>query len=296
MVASQNQRRIGSKVNPVNKRALAMTLIALALTGLYLWAGLPATLRAFGLHAHYTGPTYTLPGKRALIITTSHATLGDTGKATGVFGSEMTAPYYEFLDAGIQVDVASIQGGAIPIEPDSFRWFLIAESDQRYLKDPHFQAKVASSKKIDDIDISQYDIVFLAGGWGAAYDLGTSAVLGQKMTQAWGAGKVVGGVCHGPLGLLQAKDTNGEPLLKGKRITAVTDRQVQQLGITFTPQHPERELRAAKALFESSTAFKDFFATHTTVDGKLVTGQNQNAGYETAQKMILAAGGKPKTP
>lgn len=280
----------------MNQRTMTITLIVIALAGLSVWVGFPATLRALGLHAHYTGPTYTLPGRKALIVTTSHATLGDTGKATGVFGSEMTAPYYEFLDASMQVDVASIQGGAIPIEPDSFRWFLVAESDKRYLKDPEFQAKVASSKKIDGIDISQYDIVFLAGGWGAAYDLGTSAVLGQKMSQAWGAGKVVGGVCHGPLGLLQAKDTNGEPLVKGKHMTAVTDRQVQQLGITFTPQHPERELRAAGALFESSSAFKDFFATHTTVDGKLVTGQNQNAGYETAQKMIRAAGGKPRTP
>jgi putative intracellular protease/amidase len=114
------------------------------------------------------------------------------------------------------------------------------------------------------------------------------------LTQAWSAGKVVGGVCHGPLGLLQAKDANGEPLVKGRRLTAVTDRQVEQLGITLTPQHPERELRAAGARFESSTAFRDFFATHTTVDGKLVTGQNQNAGYETAQKMIRVAGGKPK--
>jgi putative intracellular protease/amidase len=280
----------------MKQNTMRIVLIAFALAGLYLWVGLPATLRALGLHAPYTGPTYALPGKKALIITTSHATLGDSGKATGVFASEMTAPYYEFLDAGMQVDVASIQGGAIPIEPISFRWFLEAESDKRFQKDPQFQARVASSMKIDDVDISQYDIVFLAGGWGAAYDLGTSAVLGQKVTQAWSAGKVIGGICHGPLGLLLATDTNGEPLVKGKRMTAVTDRQIEQLGITFTPQHPERDLRAAGALFESSTAFKDFFATHTTVDGKLVTGQNQNAGYETAQKMLLAAGGKLKTP
>lgn len=280
----------------MKSKTLIGLLIVMSVAGLYLWIGLPATLRTMGLHAHYTGPTYTLPGRKALIVTTSHATLGDTGKATGVFASEMTAPYYEFLDAGMQVDIASIQGGAIPIEPISFRWFLEAESDKRFRKDLQFQAKVSSSIKIDDVDISQYDIVFLAGGWGAAYDLGTSAVLGQKMTQAWGAGKVVGGICHGPLGLLQAKDSNGEPLVKGKRMTAVTDRQIEQLGITFTPQHPERDLRAAGALFESSTAFKDFFATHTTVDGKLVTGQNQNAGYETAQKMMLAAGAKRNTP
>lgn len=275
---------------------MTATLVAVLLLGLYLWLGLPATLRALGLHPHYNGPTFALPGKKALIITTSHATLGDSGKATGVFGSEMTAPYYEFLDAGMQVDVASIRGGPIPIEPDSFRWFLAADSDRRYLQDPQFQAKVAASLKIDEVDIGQYDIVFLAGGWGAAYDLGTSAVLGQKMTQAWSAGKVLGGVCHGPLGLLQATDAQGQPLVKGRRLTAVTNRQVEQLGITFTPQHPERELRAAGAVFESSTAFRDMFATHTVVDGKLVTGQNQNAGYETAQKMLQAAGGTPRTP
>ncbi|MFC6282670.1 MULTISPECIES: type 1 glutamine amidotransferase domain-containing protein [Polaromonas] len=261
---------------------------------LFLWLGLPALLRAFGLHPAYPGQLYTLPGGRALVITTSHATLGEGGKATGVFGSEMTAPYYAFLDAGMQVDLASIRGGEIPIEPDSFRWFLAAPSDKRYLKDETFQAKVKASSRIDALDFSQYDIIFLAGGWGAAYDLGTSSVLGQKITQAWAAGKVIGGVCHGPLGLLLATETNGEPLVKGKRLTAVTNRQVKQLGITITPQHPERELRAAGALFESASAALEPFANLTVVDGRLVTGQNQNAGVETAQKMLRAAGGKPR--
>lgn len=261
---------------------------------LFLWLGLPALLRAFGLHPAYPGQLYALPGGRALVITTSHATLGEGGKGTGVFGSEMTAPYYAFLDAGMQVDLASIRGGEIPIEPDSFRWFLAAPSDKRYLKDETFQAKVKASSRIDALDFSQYDIIFLAGGWGAAYDLGTSAVLGQKITQAWAAGKVMGGVCHGPLGLLLATEANGEPLVKGKHLTAVTNRQVKQLGITITPQHPERELRAAGALFESASATLEPFANLTVVDGRLVTGQNQNAGVETAQKMLRAAGGKPR--
>ena len=269
-----------------------MALTVAAAVVLFLWLGLPATLRALGLHPAYHGPSYTLRGGKALVITTSHATLDPSGKATGVFGSEMTAPYYEFLDAGMQVDVASIKGGPIPIEPDSFRWFLAAPSDRRYLKDPVFQAKVKASLRIDTIDFTQYDIVFMAGGWGAAYDLGTSAVLGAKITQAWAAGKVVGGVCHGPLGLLLATDTNGQPLVKGKRLTAVTNRQVRQLGITITPQHPERELRGAGALFESASAMLEPFADLTVVDGRLVTGQNQNAGVETAQKMLQAAGGR----
>jgi putative intracellular protease/amidase len=201
----------------------------------------------------------------------------------------MTGPYYVFLEAGMTVDVASIRGGVIPIEPMSFRWFLAAESDKRYQQDTAFQAKVQQSLAIDTLDFRDYDIIFLAGGWGAAYDLGRSEVLGQKMSEAWAAGKVVGGVCHGPLGLLLATETDGQALVRGKHLTAVTDRQVAQLGITQTPQHPERELRQAGAQFESSTAFRDIFATHVVVDGRLVTGQNQNSSTATAQRMLNVA-------
>jgi putative intracellular protease/amidase len=258
---------------------------------MYLWLGLPLSLRMLGLHPVYQGQKFTLPGKKALIITTSHSTLGEGGKPTGVFGSELTAPYYAFIEGGMQVDIASIQGGVIPIEPISFRWFIASESDKRYLDDGAFQHKVKHSLKIDAIDFTQFEIIFLAGGWGAAYDLGTSKVLGQKISQAWAAQKTLGGVCHGPLGLLLALDTNGNPLLQGKHVTAVTDRQVMQLGVELTPQHPERELRKAGALFENANAFLDIFANHSVVDGNLVTGQNQNAGPQVAQEMMRISGG-----
>ena len=90
-------------------------IILSALSGavLTIWLGLPAMLRAMGLHHRFVAPKRNLKGRRALIIATSHDTLGDTGKKTGVFASEMTAPYYAFLDAGMEVDVVSIKGGAI---------------------------------------------------------------------------------------------------------------------------------------------------------------------------------------
>jgi putative intracellular protease/amidase len=111
------------------------------------------------------------------------------------------------------------------------------------------------------------------------------------MSEGYAGGAVVGGVCHGPLGLLKAVDENGNPLVEGRRIVAVTDKQVDELGINITPQHPETELRKAGANFESSTAFRDFFASHTVVDGRLVTGQNQNDGAEVAHLMMQVAGG-----
>ena len=128
----------------------------------------------------------------------------------------------------------------------------------------------------------------MAGGWGAAYDLGYSKVLGEKISQAYYAQTpVIGSVCHGALGLIQAKDTLGNYLITGRTMTGVTDKQIKELGITMTPQHPETELRKLGVNFKSNTAFRDFFAHITVVDEerRFVTGQNQNSGYETAQKM-----------
>jgi hypothetical protein len=113
-------------------RILGTVVVAVIALGIAGWFGLPPLFGALGFHPHYAGPTYRLAAGRALIVATSHDKLGDEGKKTGVFGSELTAPYYAFLDGGMTVDVASIQGGEIPIDPSSFMWFLEAPSDKRY--------------------------------------------------------------------------------------------------------------------------------------------------------------------
>lgn len=255
---------------------------------------LPTILKSLGLHADYKGSKkYNLKGKKALVITTSHSVLSKPGKTTGaktgVFGSEMTVPYYEFQDAGMDVDVASIKGGEIPIDPQSFYYGMKSEADKRYLKDKDFQAKVKNSLKIDDVDFTKYDAIMLSGGWGAAYDLGQSEVLGKKISEAYYAEKpVIGSVCHGALGLIQAKDKNGNLLIKGRDMTGVTDRQLKQLGVFFTPLHPETELRKAGTNFKANSKALDALATITVVDQekRFVTGQNQNSGHETAQTMM----------
>lgn len=267
-------------------RWLTVALGAIALLALAIGWGLPAGLAALGLHAHYEVPPLDLRGRRALIVATSHATLDPTDQPTGVWASEFTAPYYAFVDAGMEVDFASIAGGPIPIDPASLRWPLASPPDRRFLDDPQLDSRVRRSFEIELVDIDDYDIVFLAGGWGAAYDFAQSSVLGAQMSRAHAAGAVIGGVCHGPLGLLQATSLDGRPLVAGRRISAVTDKQVRELGIDITPKHPERDLRAAGARFEAATSFLDIFANHVVVDGRIVTGQNQNGGAETAHRMM----------
>jgi putative intracellular protease/amidase len=227
-----------------------------------------------------------LAGTRALCIATNHAVL-DVGVATGVFASELTVPYYLFLDGGMQVDVASPQGGVVPIDPLSMKEAIRTPSDDRLLDDDDLRWKLAQSAAIADVDFRAYDLIYFAGGWGAAFDLGQSALLGERVTAAHAVGRVLGGICHGPLGLLHARRSDGELLVKGRRLTAVTDRQIHQLGIAITPLHPESALRAAGARFESRThPLRDYFANHYVADGDLITGQNQNAGPMVARLMM----------
>ncbi|HZJ25789.1 MAG TPA: type 1 glutamine amidotransferase domain-containing protein [Acidimicrobiia bacterium] len=236
-----------------------------------------------------------LTGRRALVICTNHGVL-DIGKPTGVFAGEMTAPYYVFLDAGMEVDIASPRGGVVPVDPQSLKPVLRSEHDDRFIADEELRAKVSDSEAIGDLDMADYDIVFLAGGWGAAFDFGFSEELADQVTKANELGRAIGGVCHGPLGLRNAKTPDGRPLVEGRKISAVTDKQVRELGIESTPQHPETEMRAMGAIFESETRFRDPFANHWVVDGNLVTGQNQNAAPMVARELAqLVADGSTTT-
>lgn len=257
---------------------------AIALSALLL----PQILSWVGFHPAYEQAEYDLAGKKALIIATNHDTLGDPadGVETGVYGSELTIAYYEFLDAGMTVDIASIEGGVIPFEPVSLRWPLATHADKRYLNDEDAQSKTQNSLSIENVDFTDYDIIWLAGGWGAAYDLGFSQELGDKISEAYEEDILLGSVCHGALGFLMATKVDGSPLVEGMTMTAVTDKQVEELRIDITPQHPETELRKLGANFVSDTAFRDFFATYIAVDGNIVTGQNQNSSGPTAQLLL----------
>ena len=201
--------------------------------------GLPEALRLLGVHARYENYNIKCRGK-ALIIATNQGKLEPRDKATGVASSELTHPYYDFQDAGMIVDVASIKGGLIPVDPQtiSFPMLQTSEHCQKSLTDLEYQNKLKHSLSISNVDINDYDIVYLSGGWGAAYDFAQSTELGAFITIANANNKLIGSVCHGALGLVNAKKVNGEPLLKGVRATGVTDKQIHELGIDVTPKHP----------------------------------------------------------
>jgi putative intracellular protease/amidase len=276
------------KLNKKVVYILSAIVISIALLAIFL----PAILHSLGLHPEYAGEKYDLTGKKALIVTTSHGVLnkpGETdGPKTGVFASEMTIPYYEFLDANMQVDVASIKGGEIPIDPQSFYYFLKSPQDERYLEDEEFQKKVKNSIPVSEVDFKEYDIIFFSGGWGAAYDMASETVATKVSEAYYNSDVLFGSVCHGALAFTEAKDSTGNYLIEGRTMTGVTQKQLKQFGIEYTPKHPQEELENAGAVYKANHKFIDPLATITVIDEekRFITGQNQNSSHETAQLLM----------
>lgn len=229
-------------------------------------------------------------GRKALIVSTSYGEPLSTGEATGLTLQELTAPYYVYLDAGMDVDVCSLQGGEIPLDGHETP----TESQLRAKRDSVLQSKLEDSLLLDDVDFQDYAVVMMAGGWGAAFDLGYSAVLGGKVAAALEAGTpLVGSVCHGALGFIMANKTDGTPWLQGMKATGVTNDQLLYFNVTYqTPMHPEDELIKKGADYHyigGDGPLSDVAATCTVIDTQgpiVVTGQNQNSGCVAAQRQL----------
>lgn len=219
-----------------------------------------------------------------LFIVTSHAVMGDTNEPTGVWLEELTTPYYEFIDAGYDVKIASVSGGEIPIDPRSTGEDQKKEdSVARYFEDEALQEAVKDTPAATDIDASQYDAIFFPGGHGTMWDYPDNPALAKIITDALNDGRVVAAVCHGPAALVGVKDENGEPLVKGRKIATFTDSEEDAVGLTdAVPFLLETRLRELGA--DVTTA--DDFQPHAVVDGNLVTGQNPASAKPVAAHVI----------
>lgn len=223
---------------------------------------------------------------KILIIATSAATMGPGGEPTGLWLEELTTPYYALIDAGADVTLASIAGGAIPVDPRSVK--PSGENDasvERSLADPAFQAMIEDAPRFTDVDPGAHDAVFLPGGHGTMFDYPEDAALASLVADFDAAGKIVAAVCHGPAGLVGARKADGTPVVRGRRVAAFTDSEERAVGLdAAVPFLLETRLKELGARHEAGPDFEPFAIR----DGNLVTGQNP-ASAEPVAALVLEA-------
>ncbi|TFV92904.1 type 1 glutamine amidotransferase domain-containing protein [Oxalobacteraceae bacterium OM1] len=226
---------------------------------------------------------------KILMVMTSHDQLGNTGKKTGFWLEEFAAPYYTFLDAGVDVTVASPKGGQPPLDPKSDTPEGQTELTQRFKQDKAAQAVLASTAKLADVKAGDYDAVFYPGGHGPMWDLAEDARSIALIEAFYDAGKPVAFVCHAP-GVLRHVRSNGEPIVKGKRVTGFTNSEEEAVQLTkVVPFLVEDELIRLGARFEKAADWESFAIT----DGRLVTGQNPASSRAGALALLQLLGVTP---
>ncbi|MHA3977537.1 type 1 glutamine amidotransferase domain-containing protein [Halovulum sp. GXIMD14794] len=225
---------------------------------------------------------------KILILSTAHEAMGETGKKTGVWYEELATPYYAFTDAGHDVHVATLDGSAIPIDPNSDETGADApESVTRFRGDDAAQSALNAPAKLSDFTPESVDAVYIPGGHGAMWDLAESDALAAFLRDAWEAGKVVASVCHGPAAFVNFRDAKGEPVVKGRKVAAFTDSEENAVGLAdVVPFLLETRLRELGAEFDGVADWQP----HAVADGKLVTGQNPASSGPAADLVLKALG------
>jgi putative intracellular protease/amidase len=218
-----------------------------------------------------------------LFVLTSHDKLGDTGEKTGFWVEEFANPYYTLLDKGVKITIATPNGGSAPIDPRSDSPDAATEATKRYDNDEETKALIANTHKLSNMNADDFDAVFYPGGHGPLWDLAndeTSIALIEKFNSQ---DKPVAFVCHAPAALKGVKGTDGEPLVKGKKVTGFTNSEEDAVGLTdVVPFLVEDMLNENGGIYSK----KEDWAAYAIKDGNLITGQNPASSELVAEKLL----------
>jgi putative intracellular protease/amidase len=223
--------------------------------------------------------------KKVLFVLTSHDKLGNTDEKTGFWLEEFAAPYYYLLDKGVKITVASPEGGKAPVDPRSKAEASQTDATRRFSKDENVQKIINNTVKLENVKAEEFDAVFYPGGHGPLWDLAedeTSIALIESFNKQK---KPMAFVCHAPAVLKEVKDTKGDPLVKGKKVTGFTNEEEEGVNLTdVVPFLLEKTLKKKGGIFTSVANWN----VNVVQDGNLITGQNPASSEKVAQMLYDA--------
>lgn len=211
-----------------------------------------------------------------MVVTNGHTM--ENGELAGIWLTEFSEAYLEFQKKGYEVVVASPKGGKSPVDPNSL-------TDDVTDEDKEAGKLLENTKSLADVSSKDFAGMFVPGGHGTMFDFPDDTNLHRLLTEFAEDDKLIAAVCHGPAALVGGKLKNGEPIVKGKRITAFTDAEEKDTKLDkYMPFLLETKLRELGAEFIA----KDNWTDHIEVDGNLLTGQNPQSTISLAKEFVRA--------
>ncbi|MEA5128676.1 MAG: type 1 glutamine amidotransferase domain-containing protein [Proteiniphilum sp.] len=221
---------------------------------------------------------------KILIIATNVTTYAGGDLETGLWLSELTHLYHEAKEKGYEVTFASPNGGNVPIDPESLKRFTLDKVSRKYWQNNSFRGLLSNSKSLAEVRNEKFDLVYLAGGHGTMYDFPDDTIMQSIIQNQYESGKMVAAICHGVGGLLNVKLSDGEYLIKNKRITgfnwfeeSLANRK-KEVPFNLEAGLKKRGSKYGKAFIPMTS--------HVVVDGNLITGQNPFSSKKMAKVVM----------
>lgn len=232
--------------------------------------------------------------KRVVIVVANPAT-NQHGWPVGFWAAELTHPYYELTERGVEVTVASPDGGKVVMDGlsdprDPSRWSADDLISMGFVNTPELVALLEETPAVGELDLSQYDAILVAGGQSPMFTYRGHAALAGAIRTMYEAEKPVAAYCHGLAALVDLQLSDGSYLVEGRTVTGFSDVEEdysdEAAGVPVMPWRLEPALRERGANYVRAGRFKAFAVR----DGRLVTGQQQFSGRRVAQTVIEMLG------
>jgi putative intracellular protease/amidase len=233
--------------------------------------------------------------KRIAIVASNPAVSKQTGWPIGFWWSELTHPYWEFIEHGYRVEVFSPDGGKLEAD----QWSDPRDESQYsrddlitlgFIHSPELIAMIEQSKPISQLKPAEFDAVLFVGGQGPMYTYYEDPRVHDLAGAGLRAGKITAVLCHATCLLLKAR-VDGKLLVDGKTWTGFANSEEDYAdGFVGKRIQPFRIEDEARKLAGTNFIVAGRFKAHAVRDGNLITGQQQFSGTAVARLVVEALG------
>ena len=233
--------------------------------------------------------------KRVLLVVANPAISTMLGWPVGFWGAELTHPYFELTERGIDVTLASPDGGKVEMDAlsdprDESKWSASDLITMGFVNTPDLMALLENTTKLAELELADYDAIMVAGGQSPMFTFRDNADLAATIRRFYEAEKPVAVYCHGTAALIDLTLSDGSYLVEGKTVTGFANIEEEFsdkfVGQRVMPFRVEDELRKRGANYVQGGLFKAFAVR----DGRLITGQQQYSARKVTQLVIEALG------
>lgn len=233
--------------------------------------------------------------KRVLMVVANPTVSSNNGWPVGFWAAELTHPFYELTERGVDVTIASPDGGTVEFDAlsdprDDSQWSAEDLISMGFIHTPALMGLLADTPKLAELNYGDYDALLICGGQSPMFTFPDNADLQDAVRTFYEAEKITGAFCHGVAALVNITLADGSHLVAGKTLTGFSNLEEEYgntaAGVEIMPWRAEDVLRERGANYIMAGLFKAFAVR----DGRLVTGQQQYSGREVARLVIEMLG------